>query len=76
MTEPSAARSRTTNWRAYNAALTQRGSLRTWLDREMTWLAPQGGELERPPVFSDAAIQLGPVDQGASVVAARDARGF
>ena len=54
MTKPSAARYRT-NWSSHNAALRKRGSLLLWLDREMSWFAPHGG---RPPVFSDAAIQV------------------
>ncbi len=52
------ARYRTTNWSAYNAALRRRGSLLIWLDREMTWLAPREGRPERPPVFSEGAIQF------------------
>ncbi len=48
---------RTTNWRAYNAALRQRGSLRIWFDPEMEWLAVPSGRRGRPATFSDAAIQ-------------------
>lgn len=48
---------RTTNWRAYNAALKQRGSLRIWFDPEMEWLAVPSGRRGRPATFSDAAIQ-------------------
>ena len=40
------------------AALRKRGSLVTWLDRDMTWLAPHDGSPVRPSVFSDAAIQF------------------
>ncbi|MGF6214477.1 hypothetical protein ABIE32_004402, partial [Comamonas sp. 4034] len=29
---------RTTNWKAYNAALKARGDLTIWLDKEMQWL--------------------------------------
>ena len=47
----------TTNWRPYNAALRQRGSLSIWFDREMQWLAAPTGKRGRRPVFSDAAIQ-------------------
>lgn len=36
MTQPLAARYRTTNWSSYNAALKKLGSLLIWLDREMT----------------------------------------
>jgi hypothetical protein len=28
---------RTTNWKAYNAALKARGELTIWLDRDMQW---------------------------------------
>ncbi|AWI85269.1 hypothetical protein CEW88_16135 [Alloyangia pacifica] len=56
--EPKPARYRTTNWSAYNAALTKRGSLLIWLDKEMAWHAPHEGRPGRPPVFSDAAIQF------------------
>ena len=48
---------RTTNWRAYNAALKERGSLRIWFDPEMEWRAPPSGRRGRPATFSDAAIQ-------------------
>ncbi len=55
MSKPSPARYRTTNWSSYTASLRKRRSLLIWLDKEMTWHAPQDG---RPVVFSDAAIQL------------------
>jgi hypothetical protein len=42
---------RTTNWRAYNAALEQRGSLRIWFDSEMEWLAAPTGRRGRPATF-------------------------
>ena len=58
MTKLVPARYRVTNWSAYNAALRRRGSLLIWVDREMAWLAPHEGRPGRPPVFSDAAIQL------------------
>ena len=29
---------RTTNWKAYNAALKARGDLTIWLDKDMQWL--------------------------------------
>ena len=48
---------RTTNWRSYNAALRQRGSLLVWFDPEMEWLAAPRGGRGRPETFSDAAIQ-------------------
>ena len=58
MTKPLPARYRTTNWPSYNAALKKRGLLLIWLDREMTWLAPNEGRPGRPTFFSDAAIQF------------------
>ncbi|PTR11603.1 DDE family transposase [Cereibacter azotoformans] len=39
-------------------ALRRRGSLLVWLDKEMAWLAPRQGRPGRPPVFSEAAIQV------------------
>ncbi len=35
MTKPVPARYRTTNWKSYNEALKQRGSLLIWLDKDM-----------------------------------------
>ena len=57
MSKPVPPTYRTTNWRAYNAALKQRGSLRIWFDPEMEWLAAPSGRRGRPATFSDAAIQ-------------------
>ena len=51
-------RYRKTNWKSYNDALKQRGSLMIWLDKEMVWRAPKAGSNGRPPVFSDGAIQF------------------
>ena len=48
---------RTTNWRACNAALKQRGSLLIGFDPETVWLAEPGGRRGRPATFTDAAIQ-------------------
>jgi hypothetical protein len=57
MTKPAPSRYRTTHWRAYNAALKQRGSLLIWFDPEMAWVATPRGKRGRPATFSDAAIQ-------------------
>jgi len=57
MSKPAYPTYRTTNWRAYNAALRQRGSLVIWFDPETEWLAAPGGRRGRPATFSDAAIQ-------------------
>jgi hypothetical protein len=35
MTTPTKQKYRTTNWKAYNAALKARGSLLIWVDRDM-----------------------------------------
>lgn len=48
---------RTTNWKAYNAALKARGDLTIWLDKDMQWLAQPRGKRGRCQKFSDAAIQ-------------------
>ena len=57
MSKPVPPTYRTTNWRAYNAALRQRGLLRIWFDPEMDWRAPPSGRRGRTATFSDAAIQ-------------------
>ena len=57
MSKPLPAAYRTTNWRAYNAALRQRGSPLIWFDPEMDWMAAPRGRPGRPAAFSDAAIQ-------------------
>ena len=57
MSKPVTATYRTMNWRAYNAALKQRGSLQIWFDPEMEWLAAPSSRRGRPAIFSDAAIQ-------------------
>ncbi len=58
MSKPAPSRYRTTNWKAYNAALKKRGSLLIWLDKEMVWLAPKDGREGHPLVFSASAIQF------------------
>ena len=49
---------RTTNWKAYNAALKARGDLTIWLDKNMQWLAPPSGKQGRSKTFSDAGISF------------------
>lgn len=49
---------RTTNWKAYNESLRQRGSLLLWIDKDMDWAAAPSGRRGRPPRFSEAAIQF------------------
>ena len=55
---PSGRRYKTTNWKAYNAALKARGSLTMWLDRDMQWYAPASGKRGRQQIFSDRAIEF------------------
>jgi IS5 family transposase len=57
MTKPELPTYRTTNWRSYNAALKQRGSLLVWFDPETVWLAEPSGKRGRSATFTDAAIQ-------------------
>lgn len=58
MSKRPAARHRTANGSGYDGALRERGTLSIWLDKDMTWLAQHDGNLGRPLVFSDAAIQF------------------
>ncbi|MBM2885064.1 transposase [Chromobacterium phragmitis] len=48
----------TTNWHEYDAALTARGSLLVWLDKDMQWLAVPTANNGGPAKFTDAAIQF------------------
>lgn len=57
MSKPTPPTYRTTNWRSYNAALKQRGSLQIWFDPATVWLAEPSGKRGRPATFTDAAIQ-------------------
>ena len=57
MSKPTSPTYRTTNWRAYNAALKQRGSLQIWFGPETVCLAEPSGRRGRPTTFTDAAIQ-------------------
>lgn len=58
MTNPVPTKYKTTNWSAYNRALTQRGSLSAWLDRDLAWQAKPQGKLGWAQTYSDAAIQF------------------
>lgn len=57
MSYPSKPRYKTSNWRAYNQALKQRGSLTVWFDADIEWLAKPSGKRGRQQVYSDVAIQ-------------------
>ena len=58
MTKPAPKRYRTTNGKAYNQALIQRGSLSVWLDTSMSWQAAPQGKRGRTQTYSDVAIQF------------------
>lgn len=51
-------RYKTTNWKHYNKALINRGSLTFWIDEEAIrkWKQSKQGERDRPRQFSDVAI--------------------
>ncbi|WP_180983172.1 transposase, partial [Vibrio vulnificus] len=55
MTKP---RYKTTNWKHYNQALINRGSLTFWIDEEaiQLWKQIKQGNRGRPRLFSDLAI--------------------
>ena len=57
MTRPAPTRYRTLNWRSYNTALRERGSLTVWFDPAMDWHAEPSGQRGGQTVYSDAAIQ-------------------
>src|SRR6478672_13626860 len=56
--KPASRKYQTTNWKAYNAALKARGSLRIWLDPAMNWHGTTNGKRGRSSTFSDEAIQF------------------
>ena len=56
--KPAPQKYRTTNWKAYNAALQARGSLLIWLDPAMNWHGQANGKRGRSPSFSEEAIQF------------------
>ena len=56
--EPVPLKYRTTNWKAYNAALKARGSLLIWVDLAVNWHGQASGKRGRGPTFSDEAIQF------------------
>ena len=58
MTKLTPKRYRTTNWKAYNQALIQRGSLSVWLDSSMSSQVAPRGKRGRTQTYSDEAIQL------------------
>ncbi|BEV73089.1 hypothetical protein THUN1379_25710 [Paludibacterium sp. THUN1379] len=58
MSQPTPPKYKTTNWKAYNAALKARDSLMIWLDRDMSWHGSLLGKRGRTQTFSDAAIHF------------------
>jgi hypothetical protein len=56
--KPAPQKYRTTNWKAYNAALKARGWLLIWLAPSMDWHGQASGKHGRSPTFSDEAIQF------------------
>jgi hypothetical protein len=56
--KPAPQKYRTTNWKAYNAALKARGSLLIWLDPTVNWHGQASGKRGRSPTFSDQSIQF------------------
>jgi Transposase DDE domain len=55
------ARYQVKNWREYNQALQERGSLTVWVTSEAiaAWQAPPTGQRGRPPLYSNVAIETG-----------------
>jgi len=60
-----------TNWAEYEAALRRRGSLTVWITPEalIGWAAPRRRTRGGQPLYSDLAIETGPV---ANIFGARD----
>ncbi|MCJ2182423.1 transposase, partial [Novosphingobium sp. 1949] len=76
MSKPPRARYRTTNWKSYNAALAQRGSLQVWFDPGMQMLSAPTRNRGRHPVFSDAAIQASLPQKGVFKLPLRQTSGM
>jgi hypothetical protein len=76
MTKPAPTTYRTTNWKQYNAALKNRGSLHVWLDKNMQWHGQPSGRRGLVQQFSDAAIQFCLTIKGLFGLALRQAIGF
>lgn len=58
MSAPVKPKYRTTNWKAYNAALKTCGWLLIWLDKDMCWHGNASGRRGRSTKYSEAAIQF------------------
>src|SRR3712207_5642195 len=60
------AKYKVSNWREYDQALQQRGSLTVWVTPEAleAWAAVKTGQRGRPPSYSDIAIETGIMPKG------------
>ncbi|ATD61548.1 IS5/IS1182 family transposase [Janthinobacterium svalbardensis] len=76
MSAPAKLKYRTTNWKAYNAALKTSGSLLIWLDKDMCWHGNASGKRGRSPKYSEAAIQFCLTIKGLFNLALRQAMGM
>jgi hypothetical protein len=58
---PYKANYRVENWRAYDAALRERGSLTAWVTPEAitAWAPPRTGRRGRPQAYADLAVETG-----------------
>jgi len=63
MSAPAKPKYRTINWTDDNKALTARGSLLIWLDKDMCRHGSASGKRGRSPTYSEAAIQSCPTIQ-------------
>ncbi len=48
----------TTNWKAYNSALKQRGAMLIWIDKNIAWSGTPTGKRGNCKTYSDQAIQF------------------
>ena len=76
MSTPTKKKYRTTNWKAYNAALKQRGSLLIWVDQDICWHGSASGKRGRSTQYSEAAIQFCLTIKGLFNLALRQATGM
>lgn len=57
MNKPTPKIYRTSNWKAYNQALINRGNISIWFDENTQWYAPPQCKQGRDQTYSDTAIQ-------------------
>jgi hypothetical protein len=71
-------RHKTTNWKQYNQALINRGSLTFWIDEEAIsqWKQQKQGVRGRPRLFSDLAITTALMMKRIFSMALRELQGF